>query len=318
MRTRTREVQIFNMSLIDILCGALGAFCFMMLVLLPFYKPPGSASDLQKEQSKTQDLLKELEKLKEVAKDSALAQQMGEMLQRLQERINQLQGQVNQFAAQNQQLKSDNQTLAAKDEKQSRQLEMRHPFLTVVGTYPPQDVDLYLQSDGLSEDKKRTNPSFDLTKLHQDIFWSGDASFWWPDHGITAWMTRDAPVGVHYKVYVKLAAQPAPRLASSVEGRVYGDWGSLQLPGVPLSPARFWTLLGTFTVEAEGKVAFKEATQAERDAEWSKLSKGAPPPPAPTAQPGAPAMPEERKKLLDQIEEARKKGQQQASPKGSP
>jgi hypothetical protein len=43
MRTRTREVQIFNMSLIDILCGALGAFCFMMLVLLPYYKPPGKA-----------------------------------------------------------------------------------------------------------------------------------------------------------------------------------------------------------------------------------------------------------------------------------
>ena len=35
MRRRNREVNIFNMSLLDILCGALGAFCFMMLALFP-------------------------------------------------------------------------------------------------------------------------------------------------------------------------------------------------------------------------------------------------------------------------------------------
>lgn len=35
MKSRSREVNIFNMSLLDILCGALGAFCFMMLALFP-------------------------------------------------------------------------------------------------------------------------------------------------------------------------------------------------------------------------------------------------------------------------------------------
>ena len=44
MRARNREINIFNMSLLDILCGALGAFCFMMIVLLPYYKP-GAADD---------------------------------------------------------------------------------------------------------------------------------------------------------------------------------------------------------------------------------------------------------------------------------
>jgi hypothetical protein len=37
MRRTNREVNIFNMSLLDILCGALGAFCFMMLALFPSY-----------------------------------------------------------------------------------------------------------------------------------------------------------------------------------------------------------------------------------------------------------------------------------------
>jgi hypothetical protein len=31
MKRRNREVNIFNMSLLDILCGTLGAFCFLML-----------------------------------------------------------------------------------------------------------------------------------------------------------------------------------------------------------------------------------------------------------------------------------------------
>ena len=37
MKPRNREINIFNMSLLDVLCGALGTFCFMMLVLFPFY-----------------------------------------------------------------------------------------------------------------------------------------------------------------------------------------------------------------------------------------------------------------------------------------
>jgi hypothetical protein len=44
MKPRNREINIFNMSLLDILCGALGAFCFMMLTLFPFYTRAKSSS----------------------------------------------------------------------------------------------------------------------------------------------------------------------------------------------------------------------------------------------------------------------------------
>jgi hypothetical protein len=37
MRARNREVNIFNMSLLDILTGMLGAFLFLMLGLVPYY-----------------------------------------------------------------------------------------------------------------------------------------------------------------------------------------------------------------------------------------------------------------------------------------
>jgi len=294
VRTRTREVQIFNMSLIDILCGALGAFCFMMLVLLPYYKPPASAANLQKEQTKTQDLLKELEKLKDATKDSALAQQMAEVMRQLEAQMKQLQGEVNQLTAQNQQLGTENQNLTARNEGQTRKLDMRHPFLTAAAANPPKDIDLYLQSDNTAEDNKTTNPPIDLTKVHQSTFWSGDVTWWSWNGGATVWMTRDAPAGVHYKAYVKRAEEPERRDPTivNVATRAMGDGFDLFLGNVSLTDERFWELLGTLTVEADGKLTFKEATQAERDAEWSKLSKGTPPPapPQPSAS-GFPAWP---------------------------
>ncbi|MBF6560056.1 MAG: hypothetical protein IVW56_07185 [Candidatus Binataceae bacterium] len=37
MKPRNREVSIFNMSVLDLLTGALGAFCFLTLALFPSY-----------------------------------------------------------------------------------------------------------------------------------------------------------------------------------------------------------------------------------------------------------------------------------------
>jgi hypothetical protein len=337
MRARSREINIFNMSLLDILCGALGAFCFMMLVLLPYYKPPGKATDLHRQEVQTQDLLKELERLKDAAKDSALAQQMAETMRKLEEQLKQMQGQLNQLATENERLKSENQNLTAKNEKQARELDMRHPFLTVAVSYPPQDLDVYLDSDGMTEDKK-SNPPFDPSKAHQSRFFAGDVSAPWSDHGVAVWMTRDAPVGVHYKLYVKIppAFDPwsSPQ-ATTVKSMATGDGWTLDLPTVTLSSARFWTLVGTFSVNPDGKLTFKEATQAERDVDWSKLSKTTPPPAVKPTATGAPVMPfsdqtapqratpkspEERRAYLEKVEKERRERQQQqpASPSASP
>src|SRR5207237_77329 len=99
MRARQREVNIFNMSLLDILCGALGAFCFMMLVLLPYYRPPSNTPNLRKEQADTDELLRQLEQLKAAAGNPELEKQMRDLIEKLKQQIHQLQGEVNQYAA---------------------------------------------------------------------------------------------------------------------------------------------------------------------------------------------------------------------------
>ena len=54
MKPRNREVNIFNMSVLDLLTGALGAFCFLTLALFPSYykmeqNPATSASSAAQE-----------------------------------------------------------------------------------------------------------------------------------------------------------------------------------------------------------------------------------------------------------------------------
>jgi hypothetical protein len=44
MKPRNREVNIFNMSVLDLLTGALGAFCFLTLALFPYYFKAKNAS----------------------------------------------------------------------------------------------------------------------------------------------------------------------------------------------------------------------------------------------------------------------------------
>ena len=297
MRARSREVNIFNMSLLDILCGALGAFCFMMLVLLPYYKPPANEQNLREQQETTDELMKELEKLKEQAKDSALGKQMQELIDKLQDQVKELQGQVNQYASQNQQLqtenqqiKSENDDLTQKNQNQQRSLDQRRPFITLVTTTPLQNVNLYLWDDSTSEQKKTAAP-FDPNKETQWPSWTGDTLTWF--NGISAWVVRDSPPNIHYKVYVKLTNKPGARATSTVKGVITGESAKwvLDLPEVELSPARFWAFLGTITGEAEGKASFKAATPEERDAEWKRISGSAPPPAATvsgTVLPGTP------------------------------
>jgi hypothetical protein len=286
MRARSREVNIFNMSLLDILCGALGAFCFMMLVLLPYYKPPANEEGLRQQQQTTDELMNELEKLKEQAKDSAMGKQMQDLIDRLQDQVKELQGQVNQYASQNQQLqaenqqiKSDNENLTKQNQSQQRSLDQRRPFVALVTTNPLQNVNLYLWDDSVNEQKKSAAP-FDPNKETQWPSWTGDTLTWFK--GVSAWVVRDSPPNIHYKVYAKLTNKPEARITSTVNGVITGESAKwvLDLPQVELNQTRFWALLGTITGEEEGKASFKAATPEERDAEWKKISGSAPPPAA--------------------------------------
>jgi len=57
VKPRNREVNIFNMSVLDLLTGALGAFCFLTLALFPSYfkTQKSSAPDQRQQLGKTKN-----------------------------------------------------------------------------------------------------------------------------------------------------------------------------------------------------------------------------------------------------------------------
>jgi hypothetical protein len=298
MRARRREINIFNMSLLDILCGALGAFCFMTLVLLPYYKPPGTEQDLQDQQRKVDELMAELEKLKQNVSDPEAARRMEQLVQQLEAEMKQLQGQLNsarselaqareQVAAaqqQNQQLTTENQQL-------NNRLSSRTPFLVIAGTRDPsQELDLYLEDDHVTGESR--NPPFDPQKKHHPRYWPGDIAVYAPG-GFANWVVRDSPPGIHYKVFVKLATD-APRLrATGLFGGVYGEGIAIQFPEIGLTPERPWVQLGTLTAQPGGKLDFQAAPNL-------------PPPPAASSTPVGPATDRKsREEILRKLLEER-------------
>jgi hypothetical protein len=86
MRRRNREVNIFNMSLLDILCGALGAFCFMMLSLFP-------------DHAKVKDLQARLQAAERNSGDPSSASRTQQQLQQTQQQLQQAQKQLDQAKA---------------------------------------------------------------------------------------------------------------------------------------------------------------------------------------------------------------------------
>ena len=94
MKARNREVNIFNMSLLDILCGALGAFCFMMLALFPYWRPAGaSAKDVEQQY---ESALKELQALRDqLAKLPGHPEELVKKLEQIVQNHQKQQGQLN-------------------------------------------------------------------------------------------------------------------------------------------------------------------------------------------------------------------------------
>ncbi|MGZ5004855.1 MAG: hypothetical protein ACXWG7_04820 [Chthoniobacterales bacterium] len=113
MRARPREINIFNMSLLDILCGALGAFCFMMLVALPYYVV-GSIDRAEREK-RTEELFKDLDKLRQSMSDPAQAEDLRKLVEELEAQIKQLQGELNQAEHEIDQLRDENTRLTSEN-----------------------------------------------------------------------------------------------------------------------------------------------------------------------------------------------------------
>jgi len=90
MRARNREFNILNMSFLDVICGAMGAFLIVMVILMPYYK------------KEAQDFLQSIGNLKqELAESSQRLEETEAELDRAEKRIMELEQELQKSQSQN-------------------------------------------------------------------------------------------------------------------------------------------------------------------------------------------------------------------------
>jgi hypothetical protein len=188
MKQRSREINIFNMSLLDVLCGALGTFCFLMLVLFPFYTQDKGRSKAPEvppgvDPRTYEDAMKRIKQLEET-------------LKKFQDYAQQLEAQVSQVTAQNRQLQAEAKDLREKN----AQLESRNPIVALARFNFKNDdeVEIYIEDNCSSSSGKRS-PRVDA-EHEQGPFWTGDKAA--RSGGLAFFIVRDAPKG-EFKVFLK-------------------------------------------------------------------------------------------------------------------
>jgi hypothetical protein len=253
MKARHREVNIFNMSLLDILCGALGAFCFMMLVLFPYWKPAGAqAKDVEREY---QQALQELENLKKRLANLPDGQALVQQLQQLLKRFQAQQAQLNKALNDAERARREAEAQRKQLEEAQAQLSNYFPLLVTVNwTGPGQDVDLYLRSRSKTKDG-RGPPAVDAAQKQGPFFSDHQYLDCLRGPCSDTWLIPQMWPGKEVEVYLKLvnsAGQPA-RL-NKVFAR--NEAGILELPEVTLTGDKTAVFAGVLKVMPDKKIAF--------------------------------------------------------------
>jgi len=264
VKARNREINIFNMSLLDILCGALGAFCFLALTLFPYYgkesKESGGASveDVQELQQKLDDALKAAASGDTSGAVAILREEMEQAQQAL-EKETAARQQAEQAAHQAQEAAQRAQQAAQQAENAK---ELRHPVVVqIVWSGPGQDVDLFI----LRPTKEKIEPAPDADKK-QETYINGDTrtDCKGANPCMELWLMRDVPVGIPAKIYYKLMDVDKIPGSSVVSGLALNSSGGglAYLPSVTLSASQKMVMVGSLTLQEDQTLKFEASPEA--------------------------------------------------------
>lgn len=243
MRPRNREVNIFNMSLLDILCGALGAFCFMMLVLFPYWRP-GGVNAKETEQN-SEEMQRELGELKKQMSQMPNGEAMMQKFTDLQNRLMQSTGQMNRAM---QDLEEQKKKVA--------ELETRNPIVFVMEWFSNKhDMDLYVQWSGVKPPEPQSPP--DMNKS-QGTHWKGEIRTSCKEGPCSeVWAMRDIIPNVGLKVHYKFMAANGNPGPVDVFGYYLYDGAFTRLPAAHFTAEKTEAFVGTVSVKPDYKIDFK-------------------------------------------------------------
>jgi hypothetical protein len=248
MKARNREINIFNMSLLDILCGALGVFCFMTLVLFPYWRPTGAnAEDLEKNK---QAIEQEMKELKKKLGESVDGKQILQQVEQLEQRLQQQQGDLNKAQ----------QELKAAD-KVIEKLEMRNPVVVAMQWNGPQDIDIFLEPANYGTTEGKQTKRMDANKK-QGINFLGECTTDSTRGPATElWLQRDTVVNGEVKVYYKYFSNNGNEGPVTVGGFFLFEEKINLLPNATIEKERSAAWVGTLISDKDHKMRFEPAPE---------------------------------------------------------
>lgn len=281
MRMPRRETNIFSLSMMDVISGAMGAFLIIMIVLMRAYKEDQEITDQRSEvqkqladlQHQIDEAKKKLQMTTDVDIDDLIARldAMRERLENLQRRVNRLsddlqaaRNRVNQMMAENSALRQQIDDLE-RDKRELEDWQVIRDAMHVLVTWNAgfdADIDPFLE------------PSFKTDKDQSIRFNPDDTSGWMFRHDFGLGVTgRDGPsIGVSqsvhfnstFKIFVALKTKETTFASIPVRTHVSGRGMFETLESVQLTPSHRWELVGIVTTDNTGKSTVRNATAEER------------------------------------------------------
>ena len=227
MRRRKREVQIFSLSLLDVLSGALGAFLIILVVLFPYY-------DLE-----AIELRAEIEALQ------AELERVAERASRAEARVEELEEVEAQLAETREQLEEAETRASAAE---ARLANIRFLIVSITWDTEAHDVDLHVTdpSGATFSWQSPTLPGRPGELTQDDV----------DGPGTEIWQLLQAQPGT-YRVQAELFDRHGNPASARLTGRVFHRDGVYDIAPRTIAAERDLQTLVTVTVSPEGDVSFQ-------------------------------------------------------------
>ncbi|WPL17897.1 hypothetical protein Thiowin_02940 [Thiorhodovibrio winogradskyi] len=222
LKRRSREISIFNLSLLDVFASAMAAFLIIMIILLPYYERDAIA-----EQARIVELERALESSQNAQAQAEAARDAAEA-----------QAQSARAEAERERQRAD--SLASR---------LARTFLVLYIRWNTRDdVDLHVIDPSGAEFyfEHKTRPGRP-GELSEDTV-NGP--------GNEVWEVRDTPPG-GYRIFARLYKVKDTRKPVEVQGRVFHRDGSNPFPTVRLRETGDSVLITTIHVDEDGNVELR-------------------------------------------------------------
>jgi hypothetical protein len=257
VRRRYRDITVFNLSMLDVIASAMGAFLIIMVIIIPYFNKESEDS-----KKKTQQLVEQNKQLNQ--ENQKLRQQIQQIRKQLKQRAQTIKQQRQRIVklerAQQKTKKMQGQQQAIKRQKQrigdleqevkSLKNRLAKTFLLIVISWksPRHDVDLHVVDPAGHEFSyaRKSYPNAPGVLSEDDQ----------RGPGREVWIVTKAPPG-QYKVYYRFYNPHGNRNVAVVTGMVYHRDGYDRLPPKTLNKIREKVLVATITVHNDGRVTIR-------------------------------------------------------------